>query len=382
MKRLLGLTTLLFLITTLAGCSMQFDEIFEDDEPESVNVNEYTEQELREIIEELMPESYEDTSYNLETFEEDATDMMDTRRDSVVGIQVNGQSISQGGSGSGVVYKKDGNTFYVVTNEHVIEDYDTLQIMYEKNGMLFDVADSNIEVLGMDETTDLAVLTFESEDNFYAAEFADSYEIEVGQFAFAVGNPLGFDYFGTLTMGVVSGLSRYVQESDMEVPFIQHDASIAPGNSGGALFDINGDLIGINNMKIVEEGAGNIGFAIPSNTVQRIVQDLEENGEVERPFLGISAAAQVSECGQDSGVCLSSVEPDGAADEAGLQVDDIVTGYQLEGWDEFEEVSNFNDLRELILNSSVGDRVRLEYTRDDETYETDYVELKIHPEDQ
>ncbi|MFP4078208.1 MAG: S1C family serine protease, partial [Candidatus Izemoplasmataceae bacterium] len=208
MKRLLIFLVLLVGMTALGGCSMQFDELFNDDEPESVNVNEYTEQELREIIEELTPESYEKVEYDLDSLEETMTDMMDSRRDSVVGVQVNGESIAQGGSGSGVVYKKDGNTYYVVTNEHVIEDYNDLQIVYEKNGMLFDIEDSKIEVLGMDATTDLAVLTFESEDNFFAVDFADSYEIEVGQFALAVGNPLGFDYFGTLTMGVVSGLSR------------------------------------------------------------------------------------------------------------------------------------------------------------------------------
>ncbi|MFP4078603.1 MAG: S1C family serine protease, partial [Candidatus Izemoplasmataceae bacterium] len=147
------------------------------------------------------------------------------------------------------------------------------------------------------------------------------------------------------------------------------------------LFDINGDLIGINNMKIVEEGAANIGFAIPSNTVERIVEDLEENGEVERPFLGISAAAQVSDCGQEYGVCLSSVQAGGAAEELGLQQQDIIIGYQLEGWDDFEEVLNFSELRELILNSSVGDRIRVEYIRDGETFETDYTELDPHPDD-
>lgn len=381
MKKLLMLLTLVAATVTLAGCSMEFNDLFEDDEPETVNVNEYTEQELREIIEELMPESYENVEYDLDSLEAAITEMMDSRRDSVVGIQVNGESILQGGSGSGVVYKKDGNTYYVVTNEHVLEDYNDVQVVYEKNGMLFNVDDSNTEVLGMDQTTDLAVMTFESEDNFFAVDFANSYEVQVGQFAFAVGNPLGFDYFGTLTMGVVSGLSRYVPGSELEVPFIQHDASISPGNSGGALFDINGNLIGINNMKIVQDTASNIGFAIPSNTVKRIVDDLEENGEVIRPFLGITSDAQRSACGQDYGACISTVTSGGAAEELGLQVGDIITGYRLESWDDYEEVLNFNDLRELILNSSVGDHVRVRYIRDGETYTTSYAELGIHPDD-
>ncbi len=381
MKKLLLLIVILAGVVSLAGCSMAFDDFFTDDDPETINVNEYTEQELRELIESLMDESYERVEYDLDSFEAAVTQMMDVRKDSVVGIQVNGESILQGGSGSGVVYKKDGNTFYVVTNEHVLENYNDVQVVYEKNGLLFNIEDAKTEVLGMDATTDLAVMTFESEDNFYAAEFADSYDLMVGQFAFAVGNPLGFDYFGTVTMGVVSGLARYVPDSTLEVPFIQHDASISPGNSGGALFDINGKLIGINNMKIVQDSADNIGFAIPSNTVRRIITDLEENGEVIRPYLGITAAAQVSACGQDYGVCLSGVEDGGAADALGLQPEDIIIGYQLESWDDYEEVLNFNDLRELILNSSVGDHVRIRYIRDGSTEETEYAELGVHPDD-
>jgi serine protease Do len=382
MKKTLTLMLSFGLILILGACE---GLPFGSNEPDVIDTA-YTEQELREIIEDLMPESYESVEYDLNSLEEAVTAMLDTRSQSVIGISLNG---GLGGSGSGVVYKKDGNSFYAVTNYHVLEGYNSIQISYKKNGMLFkttenavfpDVSDQ-VDILGMDETTDLAVIRFVSDDNFYAAEFADSYDLSVGQFAFAIGNPLGFNYFGTVTMGVVSGLSRYVPDSTLEVPFIQHDASISPGNSGGALFDINGNLIGINNMKIVQDTADNIGFAIPSNTVKRIVEDLEENGEVIRPYLGISSNAQVSACGQDSGVCLSTVEPRGAAEDAGLEASDIITGYQNESWEDMEEVENFTTLREYILNSSVGDSIRIRYERDGDTFTSDYVELKVHPDD-
>ena len=382
MKKIVLFVVTIMTVFTLGACE---GLPFQNDDPDVIDTA-YTEQEIREIIEDLTPESYENVEYDLASLEEATTAMLETRGDSVIGISVDG---GVGGTGSGVVYKKDGNTFYAVTNYHVLEGYSTIQVSYEKNGMLFTTTESavfpgvsdKIDVLGMDETTDLAVIRFESEDNFYAAEFADSYDLSVGQFAFAVGNPLGFNYFGTVTMGIVSGLSRYVPDSTLEVPFIQHDASISPGNSGGALFDINGKLIGINNMKIVQDTADNIGFAIPSNTVKRIIDDLEEDGEVTRPYLGISSNAQVSACGQDKGVCLSTVETGGAAEEAGLEAGDIITGYQIETWDEMEEVLNFTTLRELILNSSVGDSVRIRYERNDQEFTSDYVELNIHPDD-
>ena len=112
-------------------------------------------------------------------------------------------------------------------------------------------------------------------------------------------------------------------------------------------------------MKIVSELAGDIGFAIPSRTVERIIADLEEKGFVQRPFLGISALAQVSDCGQEYGVCVSTVETGSGAEAAGLRAGDIIIGYKLAEWEDYVEVLNFNDLREAILNSAVGDEVSL-----------------------
>ncbi len=386
MKKLLMVVVLALSVLSLSACDFLFiEEQDPTEEREIFDVNEYTRQELVDLVEELMDESYHRVEYELDDLQNAMTQMLETERQAVVGIEAGTAFTS--GSASGVIIDKDGDDYYVVTNHHVLQPddrnspFDDVSITYERNGMLFDVPNSQTEVLGLDATTDLAVIRFNSDSNFPVVDFANSYDIDVGSFAIAVGNPLGFDYFGSVTFGVVSGLSRFVPGSQYEVPFLQHDAAISPGNSGGALFDINGNLIGINNMKIVDDATTNIGFAIPSNTVVRITDELIEQGYVERPFFGITAMDQVSACGQDVGVCIEGFSSDGTAAETTLETGDIIIGYKLEGWDDYQEVLNFTDLREQILNSQVGDRMSVQYIRDGETYETDFTELVIHPDD-
>ena len=386
MKKLLMVVVLALSVLSLSACDFLFiEEQDPTEEREIFDVNEYTKQELVDLVEELMDESYHRVEYELDDLQNAMTQMLETERQAVVGIEAGTAFTS--GSASGVIIDKDGDDYYVVTNHHVLQPddrnspFDDVSITYERNGMLFDVPNSQTEVLGLDATTDLAVIRLNSDSNFPVVDFANSYDIDVGSFAIAVGNPLGFDYFGSVTFGVVSGLSRFVPGSQYEVPFLQHDAAISPGNSGGALFDINGNLIGINNMKIVDDATTNIGFAIPSNTVVRITDELIEQGYVERPFFGITAMDQVSACGQDVGVCIEGFSSDGTAAETTLETGDIIIGYKLEGWDDYQEVLNFTDLREQILNSQVGDRMSVQYIRDGETYETDFTELVIHPDD-
>ncbi len=383
MKKLGLFLTLLVSLFILSSCDFLFIE--EEEEKIIYDVNEYTLNELLDLVEKMMDDSFERIRYDLDSFEEAATDMLERRGDTVVGIRVGG--LISSGTASGVIYRKSGDHYYVVTNHHVIHPDDRatpfsqVEIVYERNGMLFTISNNNTEILGLDRTTDLAVIRFTSSRNFPVAEFGDSYDLKSGQFVYAIGNPLGFDYFGSVTMGVVSGLARFVPGSEYEVPFLQHDAAISPGNSGGGLFDINGQLIGINNMKIVEDATTNINFAIPSNTVHRIVTELEESGQVQRPYFGIEAASGVSACGQEYGVCVSRVDTDGTAIDSGLEAGDIIIGYRLESWEEYVDVYNFNDLREAILNSQVGDNVSVKYIRDDQTYESPYVPLVIHPDD-
>ena len=235
-------------------------------------------------------------------------------------------------------------------------------------------------MLGADPVTDLAVLKFTSTESFSVIPLSDSYDLALGEFVYAIGNPLGYDYYGTVTMGVVSGLARFVNDGTFDATLLQHDAAISPGNSGGALVNINGELVGINNMKLVQDFVSGINFAIPSNTVKRVVEDLEDDGIVTRPYLGISTYATVNVCGLDYGVCVD-VQPLGAAEDAGLQNGDVIVGYKTQDMSEFLDIYNFNDLREAILNSAVGDEVVLRYYRDGTIYESDPAVLNVHPDD-
>lgn len=381
MKRIL-LFLILSISILLSGCTTKDEG------------NYYTDEELTTLIESLIPEASVTTSYNLSSFEDAITEMTDSVRTGVIGVA----AITELGigSGSGVVYKYEEGKYYVVTNAHVIVnseeelieeeivttyyEWTNLKLTYEKNGLLIDIFD-DINVLGYDLTTDLAVLTFESEDDFNIISMADSYDLNLGEFVFAIGNPLGVQYYGTVTMGIISGTTRYVNDGDFSATLIQHDAAISPGSSGGALLNLEGELIGINNMKIVNDSVTGIGFAIPSNTVKRIVNDLEDDGIVTRPFLGISTAAYENSCGLDYGVCVNVLEG-GAAEAAGLLDGDVIIGYMNDDMTEFLIILNFNDLKEAILNSSVGETVTLKYIRDGEEIISDEnVILDRHPDD-
>ena len=347
-------------------------------------VGELTEEEIELIVlqyfEDNPVENFISTTYDLSTFEAAIVDMLEYSQKGVLGIIAVSEYTA--GTGSGVIYKKEGtSTYYLVTNEHVVvhsepvfvegiqtgeNQYvaDDIRIVYEKNGLLFEKSE-NVVLLGQDVTTDLAVLQFESDEDFNVIPFGNSYDVRVGQFVYAIGNPLGFDYYGTVTSGIISGEARYQQDGDFDATLLQHDAAISPGNSGGALLNANGELIGINNMKIVLEDVSNIGFAIPVNTVKRIVADLEDDGIITRPYLGISTFAQINDCGLDYGVCVN-VQEGGAAYNAGLDNGDIIIGYKNEGEDEFLEINNFNDLREAIPVE----------------YESTPTVLNVHPDDQ
>ncbi len=387
MKKMLLLVLFVLMSVSLSACDFLFiEQDVQNDDPPIYNVDEFTRQELVDLVESLMDDSYERVEYDLDSFEEIMTNMVASRRESIVGISPSSGFLG-GGTASGVIFHKEGNDYYAITNHHVIQQDEatspasSIEVVYEKNGLRFTVDNEQTEVIGLNRVTDLAVIRFTSEENFPVVEFADSYDVEVGQFAIAIGNPLGYSYFGSVTTGVISGLARFVPNAQYEVPFLQHDAAISPGNSGGALFDINGNLIGINNMKIVDDATTNIGFAIPSNTVKRVTEALLEDGEFLRPFFGISAAEGIAECGQEYGVCVSNVNPDGTAHQTSLQEGDVIVGFKTEADDDYRKVLNFNELREAILNAAVGENVSIQYLRNDTEYDTDYVELVVHPDD-
>jgi len=207
--------------------------------------------------------------------------------EAVIGVTVNNGTGTPLAVGSGVIYKHVGDQYYVVTNQHVVEGGTSFEIVTP------DGAEHAGILRGVDATVDVAVLYFTSSQTYTVAAFGDSDAVTKGTIVLAVGNPSGFDYYGSMTMGIVSGLDRYfdIDEDnirDMFVNYIQHDASINAGNSGGALFNLAGEVIGINVIKIAATEIEGMGFAIPSNLVAAICADIEEYGVSKvKPVLGI-----------------------------------------------------------------------------------------------
>ncbi|MCT6902641.1 MAG: trypsin-like peptidase domain-containing protein, partial [Lactobacillus sp.] len=192
--------------------------------------------------------------------------------------------------GSGVIYQKAGNKGYIVTNNHVVSGSDKIQVMLS-NGKTV-----NARIIGTDATTDLAVLSIDSSYVTQTAEFGDSKSLQAGQTVIAVGSPLGSEYASTVTQGIISAPARTITTSSAnQQTVIQTDAAINPGNSGGALVNSAGQVIGINSMKLSQSSDGTsvegMGFAIPSNEVVTIVNQLVKKGKIVRPQLGVKVIA-------------------------------------------------------------------------------------------
>ncbi len=211
-----------------------------------------------------------------------------TTANSVVGVSAFNDYGVEISIGSGAIYKQVGDKYYVITNNHVVEEGTSFTIHFE------DGSEIGALLRGVDDLVDLAVLYFITDDEYPVADFGDSSLVEKGDVVLAVGNPGGYDFYGSITMGIVSGLDRYFDIdndniNDMFVNYIQHDAAINSGNSGGALFDMNGDIIGINVIKLSATDIEGMGFAIPSNLVSAICDDIEEFGySKQKPVLGIN----------------------------------------------------------------------------------------------
>lgn len=279
--------------------------------------------------------------------------------------------------GSGVVYKVDGDTAYVVTNNHVIDGADAINII------MADGTQVEAEVVGSDPWTDLAVLKISSDVVTTVAEFGDSDSLKVGEPAIAIGSPLGSEYATTVTQGIISGLDRSVAvdidgdgTSDWMANVIQTDAAINPGNSGGALLNAAGQVIGINSMKVSSDQVEGMGFAIPASQVQTIIAQLEENGEIVRPELGVSMVDlnRVSLDYQsqnlqlpddvDGGVYIAEVVAGSAAEAAGLQADDVVVEFAGEA------VTDSASLRQVLYQQESDASVEVSFYRNGELQTT------------
>lgn len=269
--------------------------------------------------------------------------------------QQQGTEIQQG-SGSGVIISDDG---YVVTNNHVIEGATEIVVILSAG------EEYTAKLIGSDAKTDLAVLKIDAEALTYA-KLGTSSELRVGEKAIAIGNPLGQEFAGTTTQGIISGLNRTITIDNKTMNLIQTDAAINPGNSGGALCNEHGEVIGINTAKISSSQYEGLGFAIPIDDAKPIIEDLIANGYVTgRPVIGIGGRA-VTE--QDAkaynlkvGVYVSSMTADSPAYMAGIKIGDIII--ECEG----KKIETVDDINEIKNKHKVGDTISMKVYRQGKT---------------
>lgn len=258
------------------------------------------------------------------------------------------------GTGSGVIYDKSG---YIVTNNHVVEGAEELTIS------LSDGRSFTGKVLGADPVTDLAVVKIDNATDLPVAEFGDSDNLVVGEPAIAIGNPLGLEFRGSVTAGVISAIDRALDIEEQRFQLLQTDAAINPGNSGGALVNADGQVIGINSIKIRLTGVEGMGFAIPINAVKPIIKDLAEKGKVVRPYLGIALMDKQSSAYYfgilfERGLLVARVYDNSPAYKSGIRQGDVILN--INGI----PVSKVLDLRSILNNLPVGQKVDLVISRD------------------
>lgn len=270
------------------------------------------------------------------------------------------------GIGSGVLFRKDGDKAYIVTNNHVVQSATQIEVILA-NG-----EHRKAKVKGKDLITDLAVVEIDSSGIQNYAEFGDSEKLKAGQTAIAIGSPLGLRFAQTTTVGVISSPHQKVPISfagdgnyDWEMDVIQTDAAINQGNSGGALVNLEGKLIGINSMKVAEKGVEGLGFAIPINSAKDTIESLLQYGKVKRPYMGVTTEPLRSYKGTEVLKLPDSVKNGlividaiGPAKEAGLATNDVIT--ELDG----KQVSDNITLRQYLYgDKKIGDSIKVTYYR-------------------
>lgn len=294
---------------------------------------------------------------------------------SVVGIEVNfdvsanyptfssSQSATSKATGSGVIISEDG---YILTNNHVVDTSSSSSNYYtvsEANKILVYLYNENdpieAKIIGTDSLTDLAVLKIDK-DNLTAIEFGDSDAVQVGEFAMAIGSPL--DMRNTVTAGIISGVNREIEDdSGTTYTLIQTDAAINSGNSGGALVNAEGKLIGINTLKLYGTGIEGMGFAIPVNSTYDITEQLISNGKVKRPYIGFSGSDVTEELAYyyrlPVGVLVREIEDDTPAKNSDLAVGDVVLKFN--GTD----IRTMDELNNLKNECNIGDKITLTVSR-------------------
>ncbi|HEM3442716.1 TPA: trypsin-like peptidase domain-containing protein [Streptococcus suis] len=286
------------------------------------------------------------------------------------------------GEGSGVIYKKDGQYAYIVTNTHVINNAEKIDILLASGEKI------SGELVGSDTYSDIAVIKISADKVTTVAEFADSDTIKVGETAIAIGSPLGSVYANTVTQGIISSLSRTVtsQSEDgqtISTNAIQTDTAINPGNSGGPLINIQGQVIGITSSKITSSSVSSsgvavegMGFAIPANDAVAIINQLEKDGKVSRPALGVHmvnlttlSTSQLEKAGLSnteltSGVVIVSTQS-GLPADGKLETFDVII--EIDG----EAIQNKSDLQSALYKHQIGDTITVTYYRNNQKQTVD-----------
>ena len=274
-------------------------------------------------------------------------------------------------TGTGFVYKKDKNKAYIMTNNHVVDKADSVEVEFnDKNEKI------KAEIIGGDAYSDIAVLTIAADNVEGIVELGDSNGLKLGDTIFTVGSPMGITYKGTVTKGIVSGKERMIEISvsntsstDYYMNVIQIDAAVNPGNSGGPLCDVSGKVVGIISLKIVQDEVEGMGFAIPIEDAMEYAKAIEEGGEVERPYIGISMVDLTQEYylwqnrivipeGVDEGIAVMEVVKGSPADKAKLEKGDIIV--KLGGSD----TGSLAEFRYELYKHKVGDKLEVTYYRD------------------
>ncbi len=280
-------------------------------------------------------------------------------------VKQNGTEQKEIGGGSGFIVSADG---YIVTNKHVVSDSEAQYTVFTNDGKKYDA-----QVIGRDPVLDLAVIKIDG-NNFPSLSFGDSDQVQVGQTAIAIGNALG-EFRNTVSVGIISGLSRSITASDHQGSsesldqLIQTDASINPGNSGGPLLNLSGEVIGVNVAQA--SGANSIGFALSANNVKNVVESVKKNGRIVRPYLGVRYTPITPELKQknnlsvDYGALIGNNGPDepaivadSPASKAGLKEGDIIL--EVDG----TKIDDSNSLSNLISKKNVGDKITLKIISD------------------
>ena len=296
------------------------------------------------------------------------TDVIEKVNSSVVGVLVYANGTASG-SGSGVVYRVDGKTAYIITNAHVVSGATDVQVVFSNKESV------NATIVGSDTYSDIAVLKLTADFDMTAIKCGDSSLLDQGETVLAIGSPLGIEYAGTVTQGIVSGIDRTVSvdlnddgQEDWDMNVIQTDAAINPGNSGGALVNMAGELVGITSMKLSNTSVEGMGFALPINDVITSVEQIIENGKVTRPQIGISGVSLSVYSSYKlryyriitdltDGIYVSRVTSGGAASKAGIQEGDIIVKF------DGKEVTTYKSFLTELYSKEPGDKVSVVVNR-------------------